>query len=104
MSLPLDPLPTADPRDQQIEDLQERLAGEKDARIEDRFFFVFIALILLNVVFFSVLDNLGGPVALLLLELAFLALLAKRMGMEEVYTLFDRFAGRIASTVTTREE
>lgn len=86
-------------KDQQIEELQEALAQEKDARQEDRFIFIVVATILLDVVFFSVLDGLGGPIALLILELLILVPLANKMGMQDIAQLMDRILNRVAGSM-----
>lgn len=56
-----------DTRDEQIAELQKKLDGERDARQEERFAFIVLLVLLLDVVFFSVLDTLAGPIALLVL-------------------------------------
>jgi hypothetical protein len=86
-------------RDEQIENLQESLENERDARREDRFVFIVVLVLLLDVVFFSIMNNLAGPLALLVLELLILIPLAKRMGMEEIATLLDRVLGRVVGKV-----
>lgn len=90
-------------RDQQIDELQKSLAAERDARLEERFIFVVAATILLNVVFFSVLDGIGGPVALLILELLILVPLARRMGVGEIAQLLDRILNRMAGSINKDE-
>ena len=81
--------------DEQIEQLQEQLAGERDARKEDQFIFIVICVVLLDVVFFSVLDNFSGPLALLFLQLLVLLPLARKLGMENIEKLIDGFLSRI---------
>lgn len=83
-------------RDQQLAELQESLTRERDKRKEDWFIFVVVTTILLDVVFFSVLDNLGGPLALIILQLLILIPLARRLGMEEIVQILDRLLNRIA--------
>lgn len=90
-------------KDEQIEELQQALVEERDARREDRFFFIVVCVFLLNVVFFSVMDNLGGPIALLILELLVLFPLARRMGLEEAATMINRVLGRMASDLKDRD-
>ena len=82
--------------DQQIEELQERLAHERDARREDRFVFIAVTVLLLDIVFFSVMPTFGGPLALLVLELLILIPLAKRMGMEEIAQILSSVIHRMA--------
>lgn len=83
-------------RDQQIEELQESLAYERDARREDRFIFIVVTVLLFDIVFFTAMPSFGGPIAVLILELLILIPLAKRMGMEEIATILDRVLGRVA--------
>lgn len=88
----------ASKRERQLTLLQEQLTHEKDARREDRFMFIVVAVLLLDVTFFSVLPNFGGPLALFVLELLILIPLARRMGMEEIARIcgqvIDRMAGK----------
>lgn len=91
-------------RDEQVQELQESLADERDKRLEDRFIFIVVVTVLLDVVFFSVLDNLGGPLALLILELLILVPLARRMGMEEIAQLMDRVLNRMAGSMNNKED
>lgn len=83
-------------QEEQISELQEQLAQEKDARMEDRFVFIVAVVILLDVVFFTVMPSFGGPLALLILQLLVLIPLAKRMGMQEVAQILSRVLHRMA--------
>lgn len=83
-------------QDSQVSELQEQLAHEKDARQQERFIFIVVAVLLLDVVFFAILPTFGGPLALLLLELLILIPLAKRMGMEEIAELLSRLLDHMA--------
>lgn len=83
-------------KDEQISELQEQLAFEKDARNEDRFAFIVAFVLLFDVVFFTTMPSFGGPLALLILELLVLIPLAKRMGMQEVAQILSRVLDRMA--------
>lgn len=85
-------------RDDLVAELQGSLEDERDARVEERFVFIVILVLLLDVVFFSVMPSFGGPIALLILELLILIPLAKRMGMEEIAKLLDRVLSRLIPT------
>lgn len=89
--------------DRQILRLQNELEGERDARREDRFVFIVVLVLLLDVVFFSVMDSFGGPIALLTLELIVLIPLARRMGMDEIATIFDRVLSRLTDSARNGE-
>ena len=84
------------PQQELISELQSDLVKERDARKEDRFVFIVLIVILLDIVFFSLMPTFGGPLALLVLELLILIPLAKRMGMEEVAQILSRVLNRMA--------
>jgi hypothetical protein len=88
--------PEPTPQEKQIEELQEQLAHERDARKEDRFVFIVAGVLLFDVVFFSLMPTFGGPIALLLLQLLILIPLARRMGMEEIARILSRVLDRMA--------
>lgn len=93
----------ASKKDQQIAELQEKLAHEKDARLEERFIFIVLLVLVLDIVLFSVMPNFGGPIALLVLQLLILIPLAKRMGMQEIAQILSRTLDRVASKSTEGE-
>ena len=80
---------------EQIETLQNQLNAERDLRREERFFFIVALVILLNVVFFSVLETWGGPIALLILEAMILIPIAKRLGIQEVRQIIDKLLDQV---------
>lgn len=90
-------------RDQQIQELQEQLARERDARKEERFIAIVILVLIFDIAFFTVMPSFGGPLAVLILELLILIPLAKRMGMEEIVEILDRVLGRIAGRAASEE-
>lgn len=83
-------------RDRQVEELQESLSAERDARLEERFVFIVVCVLLLDIVFFTVMPTFGGPLALLVLELLILVPLARRMGMQEIAQIMSRVIGRVS--------
>jgi hypothetical protein len=89
--------------DQQISELQEALTQERDGRREDRFVFIAVIVLLLDVVFFSVMPSFGGPVALLIFELVILIPLAKRMGMEEFARILNNVLDRAIGKANNKE-
>jgi hypothetical protein len=84
-------------QEKQIQELQENLEYERDARLEERFVFIVLIVLLLDVVFFTIMPTFGGPIALLILELLILIPLAKRMGMEEIAKTLNRVLDRMVS-------
>ena len=89
--------------DRKIVELEKALSDEINARKEERFIFAVVSILLLDVVFFSVLDGWGGPIALVVVELLLLVLVARRMGVEAVSEFLDGVLGRIISGVTNRK-
>lgn len=85
------------PQAKQVERLQRLLAEEQDKRTEERFVFCVIAVILLDVVFFSVMDGFGGPLALLILQILLFTPLARRMGLENMAIIFDRVLSNLVN-------
>lgn len=85
--------------DEQIAALQQKLAKERDARREDRFVFIVIALILLDICFFTVMPTTGGPITLAVLQLLVLIPIAKRMGMKRIAKMYNRVLGRLSGQI-----
>ncbi|OWU68773.1 hypothetical protein ATO2_09920 [Roseovarius sp. 22II1-1F6A] len=90
-------------QEKQIQELQESLTAERDARREDQFFFILIVVMLFDVVFFTVSPNLGGPLAILVLQLLILIPLARRMGMEEIATILNGVIHRVAGRASDKD-
>ncbi len=70
--------------------LEQQLQAAKDAHTEERFIWIVVCVILVDVIWFRSATNAVVPVVVLLLELVVLFILAKRMGIEEVRALFER--------------
>lgn len=81
--------------DKLIQELQESLTEIRDARKEDSFIFIFVSVILLDIVFFSVMPNSAGPIVLFVLELLILIPLARKLGVEQIVELMDRVLSRM---------
>ena len=88
-----------DPRDEQIQKLQDALSREKDARKEEHFVVIIFVIILLDIVFFIQMPSFGGPLAILILELLILIPLARRMGMEEIVRILDKVLSRVVNAI-----
>jgi len=72
------------------EALARDLRDEKEFRQDERFLFLVAIIILLDVIVFDAVGGWIAPVALVILELAFLVVLARLMGVEEVVDLAKR--------------
>lgn len=79
-----------------LSDAQEEIAGLKDARKEERVGWIVISVILFDCALFLNAENAVAPVIIGILQIALLALLAKRLGVEEFYALFSKLMHRFA--------
>lgn len=79
-----------------LADAQEEITGLKDARNEERVGWMVVATILLDCALFLNAENSTAPIVITVLQIALLALLAKRMGVEEFYALFSKAMHRFA--------
>lgn len=77
--------------------LGEELEAAKDARKEERFVWIVIVTILLDVLWFSDSENPTLPVIVLVLQLIVLVILARRMGIDDVVELIDRLLHTVGS-------
>lgn len=94
--------PSDNPTQNSIENLSQALEAERDARMEERFIFILVIMILLDVVFFSVLETWTAPLALVILQIILLLVLARRMGIQEFQILIDRLIGRISEAIQSK--
>ena len=95
---------TGDLQEQALHDkttarLEDALEKERDGRKEERFIWILVTTILLNVCFFMSMQSFMGPLIIGLLQLVGFVLVAKKLGMEEVVQLFDRMLSTIANSV-----
>ncbi|HEX2559132.1 hypothetical protein [Phenylobacterium sp.] len=89
--------PKANKKDAALEALQEQLEGEKDARSEERFVWIVLMVILLDIIWFRDSENPTLPVVVLVLELVALMVLARRMGVDDYVTLVGRILAQIGN-------
>lgn len=78
--------------------LEEQLQQERDRRVEERFVWIVVCVILVDVLWFRNAPNPAFPIVILLLEAVILFILAKRMGIEEISLLFERLLHSISRT------
>lgn len=77
--------------------LADQLEEAKDRRKEERFIWIVIVTLLVNVLWFKDSSNATLPIVALVLELIVLIVLAKRMGIEDVVELMDRLLHTVGS-------
>ena len=87
------------PHDETTAKLQKDLEKEKDGRKAERFIWILVTTILLDIWFFTFMPSLIGPIIIGLFQLIGFLLVAKRLGMEEVVQLFDRMLFTIADSI-----
>ena len=90
----------AEPKDEALQALQDELAALKDSRGEERFLWIVVCVILVDVLWFRDAENAVVPVIVLLLEVLVLFILAKRMGIEETRAILGRMMDGISRTST----
>lgn len=71
-----------------LADTQTELDKIKDKRREERVGWIVVSAILFNCAMILNAENLAGPLIIGVMEIALLAIIAKRMGVEEFYALF----------------
>ena len=81
--------------DDALDQLQKKLESEKGARSEERFVWIMVTVILVDVLWFRNAQNPTIPIVVLVLELVLLLVLAKRMGVPELMLIFERIINRI---------
>lgn len=88
------------PKDQALEALQQELTALKDARGEERFIWIVVCVILVDILWFKDAENAVVPIIVLLLELLVLFILAKRMGIEETRAILGKLMDGISRSST----
>lgn len=77
-------------KDEAFARLQEEVVRLKDARLEERFIWIVICTVLVDVLWFRSVSNPALPIVVMILELIILMILAKRMQIEDVQALMER--------------
>jgi len=77
--------------------LADELEAAKDARKEERFVWITVVVILVDVLWFKDSPNPALPFVVLVLQLILLIVLARRMGINDVVELIDRLLHTVSS-------
>jgi hypothetical protein len=85
-------------KDEALVALEKQLEAAKDARREERFMWIVVVVILVDVLWFRNAPNATFPVVILVLEAVVLFILANRMGVDEAKGLFERLLQSISRT------
>lgn len=70
--------------------LQQENQNLKDKLQEERILWIISMAIVFDSFVFSLMDNWGGPIAILILQLAVILVLAKRFGVEEISGIMEK--------------
>lgn len=84
--------------------MQQDYDGLRERRLEERIGWIVACCILFNCAMLLNAENLAGPIIIGLLEVALLAIMAKRMGVEEAYGLFTRGLQRWGGVIAGKED
>ena len=84
-------------KDAQIANLESRLSREIDQRKEERFYWIFFAVIVIDMFAFNFIDHLYGVLAIVVLELIVLASLARRLGVDHYEETVDKLLSAFSS-------
>lgn len=76
---------------------QEEISQLRDARKEERIGWIVVSVILFNCAFLLNAENAIAPIIIGLLQIAVLSVMAKRLGVEEFYSLFAKIAARVGN-------
>lgn len=85
---------------EQIQRLQGELQRQLDERKEERLIWILVVTVLLDVYFFTSMDNIAGPIVILVFQVLVVVMVATKMGMEQVVQLIDRMIAMLARNIT----
>jgi len=77
-------------KDRVISDLEERIQSLEEQLLEERFYWVFLIVIFFDTVFFLHMENWGGPIAILILEVIGLIAFAKKCRVDMIVEIIDK--------------
>lgn len=87
-----------------LSDAQEEIAGLLDARKEERVGWIVVCVILFDCALLLNAENSAGPIVIGILQIAALAVLAKRLGVQEFYALFAKATSRFSEVLTGKTD
>ncbi len=88
------------PEVQALARVQERLTSEREKRVEERFVWILVVVILIDIDLLENIKNVAVPLVVLVLELILLTIVAKRMGVSSAAVVIDRVTSAIAKKET----
>jgi hypothetical protein len=76
--------------DETIAQLESKIQELDERLLEDRFCSFLVIMILLDVIFFFHMENWGGPIAILFLEVVLLIIMGRKMGVDDIRMVTDK--------------
>lgn len=89
------------PLSEALAQVQEELTRSKEQRVEERFVWTIVVLVLLDVLILQNTKNPTLPLVVLVLELVGLTVVARRMGIASAAVVLDRLTAAIAHKETS---
>lgn len=86
-----------------LADAQNEISALRDQISEERVGWLVVCVILFNCMFLLEADNWAGPIIIGIMELSGLAIIAKRMGVEEFHGLFMGIMSRFGNMLASKE-
>jgi hypothetical protein len=80
-----------------LADAQEEIGQLKDARREERIGWIVVSVIIFDCAFLLNAQNWAGPIVIGILQIGILAVVAKRLGVQEFYALFAAVINRFGT-------
>lgn len=78
------------PSDDALARIEQENAALRDAIREERFLWILACTILFDMIVFENMRTTGAPIAVVVLELGFFVVVARRLGVDEIIRLVDR--------------
>lgn len=82
---------TPDKKDEEIATLQDAIVNAKNSLLEIHFLYILVIIIIVDIIAFSNMETWGGPISILFLEIVLLVVLGRRLGVDDVKVLTERF-------------
>lgn len=80
----------ASKKDTAIADLENEIQRLKDNQVEERFFWIFSSVILVDMFFFFDADNWAAPLAISALQILLLFIIGQKMGIKSFIAILNK--------------
>jgi hypothetical protein len=84
---------SADPKDQQIAELQDEIQAVQEKASEERFLWVLVFVVLVDIMVLGSMGNWSAPIVIGIIQLIGIVIWADRCGVNAVAPLVDRLSG-----------